>query len=93
MDMLNSARNLKAHQLSMGKLGVTGFCWGGSTTNYLAVTLGADMRAGVPFYGAAAETSGVPSVKAPLLIHYAENGEHSNAMWPAFETVQRKFRT
>jgi len=47
MDMLNSARYLKAHQLSMGKLGVTGFCWGGSTTNYLAVTLGADMHAGV----------------------------------------------
>ena len=74
-------------QLSTGKLGVTGFCWGGSTTNYLAVTLGADMHAGVPFYGAAAETSGVPSIKAPLLIHYAENDERINAMWPAFETA------
>ena len=51
MDMLTSARYLKAHQLAMGKLGVIGFCWGGSTTNYLAVTLGADMHAGVPFYG------------------------------------------
>src|SRR5689334_21351233 len=36
-DMLNSAKWLKAHQLSSGKLGVTGFCWGGGTTNYLAV--------------------------------------------------------
>jgi dienelactone hydrolase len=87
MDMLNSARYLKAHQLSTGKLGVTGFCWGGGTTNYLAVTLGTDMHAGVPFYGAAAETSGVPSIKAPLLIHYAENDERINAMWPAFETA------
>jgi carboxymethylenebutenolidase len=87
VDMLNSARYLKAHQLSTGKLGVTGFCWGGGTTNYLAVTLGADMHAGVPFYGAAAETSGVPSIKAPLLIHYAENDERINAMWPAFETA------
>ena len=43
------------------------------------------MHAGVPFYGAAAETSGVPSIKAPLLIHYAENDERINAMWPAFE--------
>jgi carboxymethylenebutenolidase len=85
--MLNSTRYLNAHQLSTGKLGVTGFCWGGSTTNYLAVTLGADMHAGVPFYGAAAETSGVPSIKAPLLIHYAENDERINAMWPAFETA------
>ena len=52
-DMLNSARYLKAHALSAGKLGVTGFCWGGSTTNFLAVALGADLKAGVPFYGAA----------------------------------------
>jgi len=31
-DMLNSARWLKAQQLSSGKLGCTGFCWGGGTT-------------------------------------------------------------
>ena len=46
--MVNSARYLKAHALSTGKLGVTGFCWGGGTTNFLAVTLGADLQAGVP---------------------------------------------
>ncbi|MCK6453312.1 MAG: dienelactone hydrolase family protein [Alphaproteobacteria bacterium] len=84
-DMLNSARYVKTHALSTGKLGVTGFCWGGGTTNYLAVALGADMNAGVPFYGAAAETASVPKIKAPLLIQYAENDERINAMWPAFE--------
>src|SRR5436190_7708156 len=47
-DMLNSARFVKTHKLSTGKLGVTGFCWGGSTTNFLAATMGADMNAGVP---------------------------------------------
>jgi carboxymethylenebutenolidase len=86
-DMLNSARYLKAHALSSGKLGVTGFCWGGSTTNYLAVALGADLKAGVPFYGAAAETQAVPNIKAPLLIHYAENDERINALWPAYEAA------
>ena len=86
-DMLNSARYLKAHALSTGKLGVTGFCWGGSTTNFLAVTLGADLQAGVPFYGAAAETAAVPKIKAPLLIQYAENDERINAMWPAYEAA------
>src|SRR4029434_2159963 len=50
-DMLNSAQYIKAHALSTGKLGVTGFCWGGGTTNFLAVKLGANMQAGVPFYG------------------------------------------
>ena len=67
-DMLNSARFVKSHKLSTGKLGVTGFCWGGGTTNFLAATLGADMQAGVPYYGAAAETAAVPKIKAPLLI-------------------------
>ncbi|MSO92305.1 MAG: dienelactone hydrolase family protein [Rhodospirillales bacterium] len=86
-DMVNSARYLKAHTLSTGKLGVTGFCWGGGTTNFLAVTLGADMNAGVPFYGAAAETVSVPAIKASLMIQYAETDERINDMWPAFETA------
>ena len=86
-DMLNSARFLKTHSLSTGKLGVTGFCGGGSTVNFLAVTLGADMQAGAPFYGAAAETAGVPKIKAPLLMHYAETDPRINEMWPAFEAA------
>src|SRR5687767_732608 len=86
-DMVNSARFLKSHALSAGKLGVTGFCWGGSTTNFLAVTMGADLGAAVPFYGAAAETARVPDIKAPLLIQYAETDERVNAMWPAYEAA------
>jgi len=86
-DMLNSARFLKGHAQSTGKLGVTGFCWGGTATNFLAATLGADMKAGVPFYGAAAETASVPAIKASLLIQYAENDERINAMWPAYEAA------
>jgi carboxymethylenebutenolidase len=88
-DMLNSARFLKSHRLSNGKLGATGFCWGGGTINFLAAALGADLRAGVPFYGAAAETAGVAKIKAALLIQYAENDERINAMWPAFEAAMR----
>ena len=86
-DMLNSARHLQTHALSRGKLGITGFCWGGSTTNFLAATLGADLQAAVPFYGAPPETATVPNIKAPLLIHYAENDERINALWPAFENA------
>src|SRR5262245_19028610 len=72
-DMLNRARFLKSHKLSNGKLGATGFCWGGGTTNWLAATLGADLQAGVPYYGAAAPTADVPKIKAPLLVQIAEN--------------------
>ena len=91
-DMLNGARHLKSHKSSTGKLGVTGFCWGGGTTNFLAVALGADMHAGVPFYGAAPETAGVPKIKAPLLIQYAESDPRINEMWPAYESALKAAR-
>jgi carboxymethylenebutenolidase len=86
-EMVNSARFVKAHALSTGKLGVTGFCWGGGTTNFLAAEMGADVQAAVPFYGAAAETARVPQIKAPLMIQYAETDERINAMWPAYESA------
>lgn len=84
-DMLNSAKWLKAHSLSNGKLGVTGFCWGGGTTNFLAVTMGADVKAAVPYYGAAPAATAAADVKAPLLIQLAENDERINATYPDFE--------
>ena len=84
-DMLNSARFLKEHESSTGKLGAVGFCWGGGTVNWLAVEMGDDLDAGVPFYGAAPESEAVASITAPLLIQSAEDDERINAMWPAFE--------
>jgi carboxymethylenebutenolidase len=86
-DMENSARFLETHRLSGGKLGATGFCWGGGAVNHLAVALGADLHAGVPFYGAAPAVADVPKIKAPLLIQLAENDPRINAMWPAFEAA------
>jgi carboxymethylenebutenolidase len=88
-DMLNSAKYLKAHKLSSGKLGATGFCWGGGTTNYLAVAMGADLQAAVPYYGAAAETASVPKIKAPVLAQLAENDERINSMYPAYEQATK----
>jgi len=89
-DMLNSAKWLKAHALSTGKLGVTGFCWGGGTTNFLAVTMGADVKAAVPYYGAAPAASAAADIKAPLLIQLAENDERINAMYPDFEKALKE---
>ena len=84
-DMVNSARYLKAHLQSTGKLGATGFCWGGGMVNHLAATLGTDLSAGVPFYGATPAAADMPKVRTPLLIHYAEVDERINALWPAYE--------
>jgi carboxymethylenebutenolidase len=87
IDLLHSARFLKTHKMSTGKLGVTGFCYGGGVVNYLATALGRDMRAGAPYYGVAADTASVAKIKAPLLCHLAEHDERVNATYPAFESA------
>jgi carboxymethylenebutenolidase len=92
LDMANSARFLKTHRSSSGKLGATGFCWGGGAVNHLAVTLGTDLHAGAPFYGAAAASEDVPKIKAPLLVQLAETDPRINAMWPAFEAALKDAR-
>ena len=88
-DILNSAMFLKSHELSRGKLGAVGFCWGGGTTNYLAVEMGADLSAAVPFYGAAPKSEDVAKIQASLLIQSAEDDPRINAMWPDFEAALR----
>jgi carboxymethylenebutenolidase len=89
-DMLNGAKWLKAHELSTKKLGATGFCWGGGTTNFLAAALGSDLQAGAPYYGAAADTASVAKIKAPLLVHLAENDQRINEMYPTYEQELKK---
>ncbi len=86
-DIVNSARWLKTHTLATGKLGATGFCWGGSTTNHLAVTLGSELQAGAPFYGSGPDPADVPKIKAAMQMHYAENDARVNATSPAYEAA------
>ena len=88
-DMWNSANYIKGHASSNGKLGAVGFCWGGGTTNFLAVNMGADLNAGVPFYGAAPKSEDVAKIQAPLMIQSAEEDPRINAMWPDFEAAMK----
>ncbi len=85
--MINSARYLKAHARSNGRLGATGFCWGGGMTNRLAVALGSELAAGVPFYGPTAASEDVPQIEAALMIIYAGTDPRINAMWPEYEAA------
>ena len=78
-DMLNSAGFLKGHKLSNGKLGATGFCWGGGVVNNLAVKMGKDLDAAAPFYGQAPTVEDVVKIQAALMIHYAEDDPRINA--------------
>lgn len=86
-DMLNGARHLKRHPMSNGKLGATGFCWGGGITYYLASVMGAELSAGVPFYGAPVTPDEVPAISAPLLVQAAEHDPRINALWPEFQAA------
>lgn len=83
-DLENSARYLKKHKLSTGKLGAVGFCFGGFVVNHLAAKLGKDLDAGVPFYGRAVKGDAVNKVKSPMLFIYAENDKKVNRMIPDY---------
>ena len=91
-DMLNSAHFARTHELSNGKLGATGFCWGGGTTNFLATEMGEELAAGAPFYGRAADTDKVGDIRAALLVHYAEDDERVNAMRADFESALKEHK-
>ncbi len=84
-DLLASARWLKGRADCTGKLGVVGFCFGGGVANMLAVRMGADLAAAVPFYGGQPQAADAAKIKAPLLLHYAALDTRVNAGWPAFE--------
>jgi carboxymethylenebutenolidase len=83
-DFVAAAAFLQKHPDATGKVGVVGFCYGGGIANMLATRV-ADLGAAVPFYGRQAPVEEVPKIKAPLLLHYAENDQGVNAGWPAYE--------
>jgi carboxymethylenebutenolidase len=85
-DFVTAAEILRKYPEGNGKVGVVGFCYGGGISNLLATRL-PDLGAAVPFYGRPAETAEVKKIKAPLLIHFAENDERINAAWPEYEAA------
>lgn len=88
-DIVASARWLKARSDCTGKIGVTGFCYGGSVSNQLAVRLGDDLAAAVPFYGGGAPAADVPSIRAAIMVqHGAQDTRLVNA-WPEYEAALR----
>jgi carboxymethylenebutenolidase len=83
-DFVAAAAFLRARPESSGHLGAIGFCFGGGVVNFLATRL-PDLEAAVPFYGMAPPTDAVATIKAPLLLHFAENDERINASWHPYE--------
>jgi carboxymethylenebutenolidase len=84
-DFVASAMWLKSRADCTGKIGATGFCYGGGISNTLAVRLGADIGAAVPFYGAPPAAADVPKIKAAILVHHGELDTRLAATWPTYD--------
>ncbi|QDU58714.1 dienelactone hydrolase family protein [Aeoliella mucimassa] len=72
-DFMAAAKWLDANEKSTGKVGVVGFCYGGGVVYQLSVRIPDVIDAGVPFYGRQPDSDDIAKIKAPLLIHNAEN--------------------
>jgi carboxymethylenebutenolidase len=85
-DFVAAVAFLKSRPDCTGRVGVVGFCYGGGIANMLATRV-PDLGAAVPFYGMQPKAEDVPKIKAPLLIHYAETDERTNAGAAAYEAA------
>ena len=85
-DLLAAYALLKARPECTGKVGVVGFCFGGTVANTFAVRF-PDLAAAVPFYGGQPAAADVAKIKAPLMLHYAGLDDRLNAGWPAYEAA------
>jgi carboxymethylenebutenolidase len=84
-DMVAAANWLRARPDCTGKLGATGFCYGGGVSNSLAVRLGDGLGAAVPFYGAPAADADVPKIKAAIMVQHGALDERLAGGWPAYD--------
>ncbi|MGO4566879.1 YghX family hydrolase [Rhizobium sp. 2YAF20] len=80
---------LMHHDTTTGKVGITGFCYGGGVANAAAVAY-PELSAAVPFYGRQPRTEDVPRIKAPLLLHYAGLDTGITSGWPAYEAALKQ---
>jgi len=88
-DLYTAAVWLKSRPDSTGRLGVTGFCFGGGIANSLAVRMGSDLQAAVPFYGGAPPVADVPKIKAAVLVHHGGEDKRLVDGWPAYDEAMK----
>lgn len=80
---------MQKHPDATGKVGITGFCYGGGVSNAAAVAW-PELACAVPFYGRQPPAADVAKIKAPLLLHYAELDKNVNEGWPAYEAALKE---
>ncbi|MEB2398208.1 MAG: dienelactone hydrolase family protein [Alcaligenaceae bacterium] len=88
-DFFAAIEFMASYEGAGGKVGITGFCYGGGVANAAAVAY-PELGAAVPFYGRQAKPEDVPRIQAPLLLHFAENDANVNQGWPAYEAALKQ---
>jgi carboxymethylenebutenolidase len=86
-DFLTAAEWLKSRSDCTGRLGAVGFCFGGGIVNQLAVRMGPDLAAAVPFYGTQPSAADAAKIKAPINAQYGELDTRISDGWPAFDAA------
>jgi carboxymethylenebutenolidase len=84
-DFVASANWLRTRPDATGKLGAIGFCFGGGVVNMLAVRMGDNLAAAVPFYGAQPSAEDAAKIKAPVNAQYGELDTRISSGWEAFD--------
>jgi carboxymethylenebutenolidase len=86
-DFVASATWLKNRADCTGKIGATGFCFGGGIANILAERLSGDIAAVAPFYGGNPPLADVPKIKAAVLVHHGGEDMRLVMAWPMYEAA------
>jgi carboxymethylenebutenolidase len=84
-DFIAAAKFVKNHEMSTGKLGAVGFCFGGYIVNMLAASIPQELDAGVPYYGSPAAEELRKNVKGPLMLQFGGLDKRVNASWTDYE--------
>lgn len=92
-DMVASALWLKNRPDCTGKIGITGFCFGGGVSNQMAVRLGEDLAAAAPFYGGPPPLEDVSKIKAAVLVHHGALDTGHIERWKGYEQALKAANT